>query len=534
MNLANNALRRVFVFLALAASLVITHLPLLRLPYFWDEAGYYIPAARDLLLDGSLIPQSTISNAHPPLVMAYLALSWKLFGYSPLVTRVAMLLNAAFALLGVFELARQVAERGVAIASTICVAVYPVFFAQSSLALVDLAAAGLTFWGLRSYVRREFGRAAFWFTLAALAKETAIIAPLALLLWEAIQEWRSSKSCESLRWLWLLSPVVPLAGWFAFHHARTGYVFGNPEFLRYNVSATLQLLRILFAFVRRGWQLFGHMNLLVLTVAAVLAMMFAPIRDSGRERERIAVSDQLAFAVVIAAYWVLLSFIGGAVLARYMLPAVPLVIIICVSTIRRRVRAWPVVIALICAAFVGGLFFNPPYVFAPEDNLAYSDYVRLHQDAAAFLQHQETSSTVLTAWPASDELNRPWLGYVNSPTAVTAIPDFSEAQLLAARNRSFDVALVFSTKYEPPRKLLLPEFWQRSQEKFFDYHRDASPALAAEILGGQIAFEERRGGQWAAVIERARTKEASREADPPFGSAQVLGPKDLRQTRRSE
>ena len=25
-------------------------LPLLRLPYFWDEAGYYIPAARDLLL----------------------------------------------------------------------------------------------------------------------------------------------------------------------------------------------------------------------------------------------------------------------------------------------------------------------------------------------------------------------------------------------------------------------------------------------------------------------------------------------------
>lgn len=506
--------RRAGLFAVFAAALIILHLPLLRLPYFWDEAGYYIPAARDLLLTGSLIPHSTISNAHPPLVMAYLALSWKIFGYSPLVTRVAMLLIAAFALLGVFELAQQVASRGVAIASTICVSVYPVFFAQSSLAMVDLAAAGFTFWGLRSYMRREFGWAAFWFTLAALAKETAIIAPLALFVFEFVKDHKDpSLTLRMTRGqkFWLLSPLLPLSAWFAFHDARTGYIFGNPGFFHYNVAATVQPLRVLFAFVRRAWQLFGHMNLLVLTVAAALAMMFTPQQDAdGAERQRIAVSDQLAFAVVIATYWLVLSFIGGALLARYMLPAVPLVIIICVSTIRRRVRAWPLVISLVCAAFIGGLFFNPPYVFAPEDNLAYSDYVRLHQHAAAFLQQQEASSTVLTAWPASDELSRPWLGYVNAPISVIAIEDFTEAELLSARNRSFDVALVFSTKYEPPRKLPMPEFWQRAQERFFDYHHDASPQLAAEILRGEIVFQERRGGQWAAVIGKSRTREALR------------------------
>ena len=78
----------------------VAHFPLLRLPYFWDEAGYYIPAARDLWLTGSLIPHSTPSNAHPPLVMAYLALWWKIAGYSPFVTRTAMLAVAAFALTG--------------------------------------------------------------------------------------------------------------------------------------------------------------------------------------------------------------------------------------------------------------------------------------------------------------------------------------------------------------------------------------------------------------------------------------------------
>src|ERR1700739_2537681 len=114
-----------FVFAVIFAAIFLLHLPLLHLPYFWDRAGYYIPAARDLLLTGSVIPHSTPSNAHPPLVMAYLALSWKIAGFSPRVTRSAMLLVSAFALLGVFRLARRVANPDVAVATTICTAFYP-------------------------------------------------------------------------------------------------------------------------------------------------------------------------------------------------------------------------------------------------------------------------------------------------------------------------------------------------------------------------------------------------------------------------
>src|SRR5947209_8267481 len=91
--------RTAALFAIFAALLLAAHAPLLRLPYFWDEAGYYIPAARDLL-SGSLIPYSTPSNAHPPLVMAWLALAWKIFGQSQIVTRIAMLLLASFSLLG--------------------------------------------------------------------------------------------------------------------------------------------------------------------------------------------------------------------------------------------------------------------------------------------------------------------------------------------------------------------------------------------------------------------------------------------------
>src|SRR6267378_3567543 len=270
--------RPALVFAAIFVFIFLLHAPVLQLPYFWDEAGYYVPAARDILLTGSLIPHSTVSNAHPPLVLAWLALGWKVILYKPLVTRAAMLLLAAFSLLGLFRLAERVANTPVAVAATACTALYPVFFAQSSLAQVDLASAGLIFWGLGAYFEDRRLAAAIWFTLAALAKETAILAPLALVAWEILGLLFGGKVRARRLWLhetfdqesafrgskWiraLLVPLLPLTLWYAYHYARTGYVFGNPEFFRYNVQGTLHPLRIFLALLLRIWQTSGYLNL---------------------------------------------------------------------------------------------------------------------------------------------------------------------------------------------------------------------------------------------------------------------------------
>jgi len=500
-------------------ALFVLHAPLLRLPYFWDEAGYYVPAARELLLTGSLIPRSTPSNAHPPLVMAFLAACWKLSGFAPIVTRTAMLAITAFGLLGVFRLAERVSNTQVALAATICTALYPVFFVQSSLAHLDMAAAGLTFWALRSYIEDRRAQTAFWFSLAALAKETAILAPLALLAWEVLCPWLRSKDadllCLHVRRGWssalLLVPMLPLGIWYGYHYACTGFVFGNPEFFRYNVEATLHPLRILLALLLRFWQAVGDLNLYVLTLAGLLALRRSPLRDENSERPRIALNVQLTFLAVILAYVVAMAVIGGAVLARYMLPVVPLVIIIWVSTLWRRARLWWAVVALVVLAFVIGLFVNPPYGFSFEDNLAYRDCILLHQRAEQFVEARYPMARVLTAWPASDELTHPYLGYVTRPVRVVRIEDFSAEQLLAAAEArsAFEVALLFSTKYEPPH----PWFehwrvWQSWKTRFFGYHRDLPPAAAAEILGGKLVYSETRDGQWAAVVELEHILEA--------------------------
>ena len=502
------------------ASLMLLHAPLLRLPYFWDEAGYYVPAARDLFLYGTLIPHSTLSNAHPPLVMAWLALAWRVAGYSTLVTRTAMLAVSAFSLLGVFRLSRIAANLPVAWATTALVAIYPVYFTQSSMALVDLAAAGLTFWGLAAYIEDRPWMQVFWFSLAALAKETGIVAPAALFGWELLgylvrSRWPETRWKEILpgaarrtHLFYLLLPAIPLACWFVFHHAKTGFFLGNPDFFRYNVAETVNPWRIPLAFGLRLWQLFGYFGLYLLTLAALLAMFRPPQKTGQIPRPRIPLWIQGALLSVVLAYLVFMSAVGGAVLARYMLPAVPLVILALVSTLWRRVRYWTLIVAAVAIAFGGGLFTNPPYGFSLEDNLAYRDYILLHAEASNFLAIRYPGARVLTAWPAADEITRSWLGYVNangSLPRVVRIENFSTAQInLAAQARGqFDVAFVFSTKYEPPHPFLGIENWDawlRVKERFFGYHHDLLPEDIAERLGGTIAYHNERNGQWIAVI----------------------------------
>ena len=522
-----------FLFALFFTGLMLLHAPLLRLPYFWDEAGYYIPAARDLFLTGALIPQSTLSNAHPPLVMAWLALAWRVFGYSTLVTRTAMLALSAFSLLGLFRLSRIAANLPVAWATTALVAIYPVYFTQSSMAQVDLPAAGFTFWALAAYIEDRPWKEVVWFSQAALAKETAILAPLAVLGWEVLGYFirpLSKESSKEIRWkeilppegrrthaLYLLLTVVPLAGWYAYHYAKTGFLLGNPEFFRYNVAATLNPLRVPLALGMRLWQLFGYFGLYLLTLAGVLAML-RPAQLEGKTenavtRPRIPFWMQAAFLAVVLAYLAFMSFVGGAVLARYMLPVVPLVILALVATLWRRVRYWKLIVGVVAIAFVAGLFSNPPYGFTLEDNLAYRDYIVMHAEASRFLAMRYSGERVLTAWPASDELTRPWLGYVNAnanasqPFRVVRIEDFSASQIdVAARARDrFDVALVFSTKYQPAHTLFENwDAWRRVKEKFFGYHRDLLPEEIAQRLGGTIAYRKERNGQWIAVIAVAR------------------------------
>lgn len=504
------------IFLAIFSAIVLAHWPLLRLPYYWDEAGYYVPAAYDFLRTGSLIPFTTLSNAHPPLPSIYLAAAWKLFGFSPMVTRVAMCCVASIALTAVWTLAIiTTGKRSVAVATILLTAIYPVFFAQSSLAHADLFAAAATLWAIAFLL--DGTNLGLWlsvacFALAALSKETAIATPLALAIWELWLAARSRARRHLVRAAALCLPVVPLVFWYLYHWRRTGFVFGNPEYLRYNATATLTPLRILIAFSHRLMHVTAHMNLFVPVLLMLACMLLPPLtEDDDSPRLRISFGVQAVFYVVILANIVLFSVLGGALLTRYLLPLYPLVILLCVNTFRRRLKQWPALVGLSAAAFIAGLFVNPPYRFAPEDNLAYCDVIRLHQAAIAEIVQRYPHSIVLTAWPATDELSKPELGYVTQAIPVVTIDNFSYPQIQKATQieEPYTAALIFSTKYDPPH--LLFSLGRRNEAidtRFFDFHRDLAPGVIARLLDGKVTWQAERRGQWAAVLHFDRPQEA--------------------------
>lgn len=496
------------LFAGLFLLLLLTHLPLLNLPYYWDEAGYFVPAALDLLRHGWWVPRSTLPNGHPPLLMAWLAATWSIFGFTPVVTRTAMLACAAVTLLGLYRLGEEIAGERTARWAVLLYAVTPLFFAQASLAQLDLPATMFVLWALVFRVRRQPVRYALAAAAACLSKDTALVAFFALAWVDLVSLVRDGSGMRG--WVRQLAPhllpAVVLAGWYACNHAVTGYWVGNPQYLAYNVGdAAFSLPRILLSLLRRLWQLLGYNGTWLLTLLGVLAA-----RRWGSELRRPRrFADLMA---VIIAYVVFHSILGGAVLARYLLPALALYLLLLTPALLRLGEAMGMAapaghraLLLACAAFLTvNWFWNPPYPFPYEDNLAYVTFIRLHQQADAWLLQHPPQGPVLTAWPAAGELQDPDLGYVAHRLPVQPVDDFTPASLRAveAVPPRVGAALIYSREYRPQFDLAekVP-FWQHWSDRVFHHQPPQPDAVLLQRLCLHRVYLRHMAGQWVEIAE---------------------------------
>ena len=511
----------------LYAAVVLSHLTLLRLPYFWDEGGYYIPAALDFYRHGLLIPHFT--NAHPPLPNVVLGTLWHVTGFHILATRLIVCAFAAAGLVAVLRLAERLVSSDVALTVTLLTAVYPIWFAQSTLAHADIFAAAFTLWAFALYLpqtvadvdappaARQRTATRLWlisllFSLAALSKETSILQPAVLAALElSLLLADAPHRREHLRRLAAMSfPLLPLVLWYVYHHHATGFTFGNPEYLRYNATANLTAGHILTAlryrFLHLVWQ-----RQIWLPITLALACMFLPRRSTSALLQPLS-----PIAWLLVGNWLAFSVLGGALLTRYLLPMYPLILLLCVATWRERTRLWPAFAALTAAAFVSAWWLNPPTSFAPEDNLTYRDMVVAHELAVDYVAQHYPHATVLTAWPVSADLYNPDLGYVTSPIRSYPIEDFTLASvqpLVADIARSgvapYDTAIVFTTHFlEPGFRQYLASHPNTRRGREFARTHDLSPEEIAKLLGGEIVYQTDQHGEWAAVLRFNRSYEA--------------------------
>jgi 4-amino-4-deoxy-L-arabinose transferase-like glycosyltransferase len=511
------------LFILFFAAVALSHLTLLHLPYYWDEGGYYIPAALDFYHTGQLVPHFT--NAHPPLPNIFLGTLWHIVGFHILATRLLVSAFAAAGLLAIFRLTQRLLDAPAAVVVTLLTAVYPIWFAQGTLAHADIFAAAFTLWAFALYLptqgtstlRKQLSIAAL-FSLASLSKETSIVQPAALAALELFLLLRNLRSPDRrsperrrkhLLWIATLSlPLLPLIAWYAYHHHVTGFTFGNPEYLRYNATANFTAAHILQALRYRFVHLFWQRNIW-LPILFSIACLFLPRRASSPHA--LTPSSYRVIAVLIAANWLAFSILGGALLTRYLLPIYPLILLVCVDVWRTRTHWWPIFAALTAAAFISAFWLNPPTSFAPEDNLTYRDMIVVDQEAINFVAQHYPNATILTAWPVAADVFRPELGYVTHPLKAISIEDFTLPQIQKAAKEPdrFDTAIVFTTHFVTPsfRNYLMAHPHSRRGREFAAT-RDLTPTEIAAILGGTIVWHDDIHGEWAAVLRFNRTYDA--------------------------
>ena len=470
-----------FFFTLFASIVFFSHALFLSLPFYWDELGQFVPAALDIFQSAAWIPHSTVPNVHPPGVMAYLAAFWTVAGYSIVSTRIAMLLLASMGVLAAFLLAIELCRnvRGApAFMAVFLLCASPLFFAQAMLAQLDMPAMLFTCAALLLFLQDKTRWAAVACIGLVLVKETGLLAPLVFgvcLLYE--------KRGREAAWF-LLAPAA-LGCWLLILARGTGHWFGNSEFTQYNLYYPLHPVRVFFALGRRLYYLFWQDFHWIGTIAIMLAW----------GRGLFATRAWRVAWVLIGVHVLFLSVVGGAMLARYLLPVLPLVYAAMAAAMCIYRGPLKVLCQLaLLAGLIAGNFWNPPYPFPFENNLAFTDFVELQQTAAGFVARHYAGERIASAWPFTAALSRPEFGYVQQAVPVHSLQDFT-AQSVDSPDwrRDARVLVVFSRMWEPAWSWTHLELVRKILHRFYEYRQDLSSSEMRNRPLTRTARWQRRG-----------------------------------------
>jgi hypothetical protein len=405
--------------------------PTRGLPYYWDTATFVIDAARDLRASGFHPLVATHSDfAHPPLLVAMVALAWSLFGESRVVAHAVMLPALPAMLVATYWLGVRLADRAgreVGGAAALLAGGAAVVVAEAGQVYMDLPLGALAAWGLLAWVSGRRGWAAALLSAAALVKFPApLTVPAALAIAHALRP----ETRRDVRGYALLAiPVLVTLAWLAYHAAVTGWWLWRPG-RELAAPRSWGDRAFALAMVTRWLLLDGWRWVLALGAAAAavaLRLRRAPLDPAVAGAVRM-------LALQVGAGIVLFAAVGEFGL-RYGIYLLPPYVVACLLVVRaalpaqRRGGAWLAMgAAALFAAFAST--WHPrrertaAYDFRPDEDLGYVDMVTVGRRASRWLEAHHADAEIYGAGPEGYELREPWQGYVTRPLAFSWCVDF--------------------------------------------------------------------------------------------------------------
>jgi 4-amino-4-deoxy-L-arabinose transferase-like glycosyltransferase len=443
------------------AAFLVLKFPTLALPFYWDEMAHVIPLSVHVMeRDFNPILYVPVGDnsrenlyglvqdpGHPPLVFLTIALAFKIFGTRPIAAHGVSMIFSWMALFFTYLIARRLYGRGQAVSSALILLLSPLFFAISGTTHLTVATTGLTAASIYFAVTKRSVPFAVACSLMMLTRGNAFVAYPGLFVYIFCVLWDGKAPSTLRKSLPYLIPAFVWAAWMIFHYAATGYLFVQPQNF-FNVLPHHHLdtflwgvarVAYIFFFLRGGY----FLSLSVLVFLAFYIRRNLPARGRGAGLRSFLIktvsahTEVLLFALIPLGYMGAFSFLQN-LSAQYLLPTNPLLVIMGIASLfymfqRRKLVAF-LLVALLAAynvycwrgddpllAAVIALKPDVPNKNRPSDyssyenNMDYVDVIKLHREAARYLEENFADRRILASWPPIMELSYPYLGYVKKP-----------------------------------------------------------------------------------------------------------------------
>lgn len=160
------------------AIFILSKIPALHYPFFWDESWSYAPGVRLMYDHGpSLMPNAIdtgFSRGHPLLFYAAAALWMKIFGISHIAQHAFGLFIASLTLVAIYEACHGLFNRRVAVMALLLAATQLIFFVQSTLLLPEVMVALLALLSIYYYASQKYLPTFLALSALMLTKESGV------------------------------------------------------------------------------------------------------------------------------------------------------------------------------------------------------------------------------------------------------------------------------------------------------------------------------------------------------------------------
>lgn len=385
----------------------------LNFPYFWDELACYFRSSHylyhhQLSIFPSAVP-SDISYDHPLLIQNIVAILLHLFKNSPFVVHLFFLVISCFFIFIMYQLALKLEFKNLSVISIVLITIQPVFIAQSQLFQLEMTFSLLCFLSLYFYSNKNFKLYFFIASLNILVKESAIVIPASLFIYEILSKISFKEKIKFK--IIQFYPLIPLLMFILFMlmtKMDKGYYLspinsGKTSFYL-DVFKQRLIYCLNFVFIEQGRIIFSVFFFILITYIILIK----------KESKKLGQLMTLPFnyqSLVFLALFLIFSAINNP-LERYLLVMLPLIYFIFLQILIQYLNVK--INFLIISVFIVISFFNMKSKnrFTDSD-LSYVSHIKSMDSLKNYLyQNQLIDKVIKSDWPIIFSLQNDEFGLV--------------------------------------------------------------------------------------------------------------------------